>query len=89
MIAYYLQVYGKRPRKRKHDRFEVRLDAPDMDKAKDEVKRVVETHKLREVKASYAPWGVSESKFTDSNGVEQTLVMRNIFPSGNSIEVIL
>lgn len=88
-IAYYVRVNGFLPRKRKPSTLEARMSGPDIEEAKRLAKELVAKHKLRNPMASYNCWGISESDFTDSNGQKQTLVMRNIFPNGNSVEVTL
>lgn len=87
--AYYVRVTGFLPRKRKPSTLEARMSGPDLEEAKRLAQELVANHRLRNPKASYNCWGIQESDFTDSNGQKQTLVMRNIFPNGNSVEVVL
>lgn len=87
--AYYVRVTGFLPRKRKPSTLEARMSGPDIEEAKRLANDLVAEHKLRNPNASYNCWGISETDFTDSNGQKQTLVMRNIFPYGNSVEVPL
>lgn len=87
-LAYYASVVAKEPRKRKAKRYEVRLERPSKELAADALRKLIEEHGLRDVQyATIQGWGISESKFTDSEGKEQTLVMRNLFPSTEAINI--
>lgn len=88
-LAYYVRVSGCLPRKRKPTTLEARMSGPDLEEAKRLAKELVAKHKLRNPAASYNCWDIEESDFTDSQGQKQTLVMRAIFPRGNSVEVAL
>lgn len=92
--AAYLTVVGKAPRKRKSDHFERRLPESAtslmlMTQAKEMAMEIVRDNKLRDAKASFAYWGISESSFIDADGNEETIVFRNIFPSSQSQAVDL
>ena len=87
---YYASVHGKLPRKRKVKRFEVRMEGNTPIEAIEKLKALVKELKLREVQAaSFQAWECSESEFVDADGNKQTMVFRNIFPSGSAIAIPL
>lgn len=80
---YYASITGKLPRKRKVEKFEVRLEGDTIEEATSKLKELIVTHSIRNPeKAGMNVWNCSETEFVDSNGVTQTLVMRSIFPCG-------
>lgn len=90
---YYASVIAKLPRKRKEERFEVRLDASSngspMEAAK-ALKELIATHGLRGARCAQVQlWHGSETEFVDASGQTQVMVFRNIFPSGSAIAVDL
>jgi len=89
-IGYYVQIIGKLPRKRKAQRFETRVESMDLMQAKIAALDLIGKYKIKGVeKAHIAPWSISENDFVDSNGQKQTMVMRSIFPCGESMAVEL
>ena len=88
--VYYASVYAKLPRKRKEQRFEVRLNGETPLEAREAIQGLIKMHNLKSPRAaSFQLWSISESEYTDSNGQKQTLVMRSVFPSGSSIAINL
>lgn len=90
MKKYYASVLGKLPRKRKEQRFEVQLMGDTQIEAKAELSKLITTNQLRDVRCAVIQlWEVSETDFVDVNGIKQTIVFRNIFPSGSAIAIDL
>lgn len=87
---YYASVIAKLPRKRKEDRFEIRMEGETPLEAKEKLLRLIADNKLRGARAaSFSGWQCSESEFIDSSGVTQTMVMRSIFPNGAALAIDL
>lgn len=87
---YYAVVYGKLPRKKKEDRFEVRMEGETPFEAINKLKELIVTHKIRNPHGAYFQgWNCRESNFTDDKGIIQTMVFRDIFPCGSRIAVDL
>ena len=81
---------AKAPRKRKMQRFEVRLMGETPLEAKQALNNLIKNHKLRDVQgAKMQLWGISEIEFIDHDGSVQTLVMRNVCASGSAIAIDL
>jgi hypothetical protein len=88
--TYYVSLTAKLPRKRTEQRFEARMTGSDHIEAKRLATDLITTHKLREVRGvAMQLWNISELPFVDSDGVNQVIVMRSIFPSGSAIAVQL
>lgn len=85
LAIYYASVIAKLPRKRKEQRFEVRCDGTPID-AVAKLRELIKTQGLRDVRAAQVQlWHGHETDFVDSNGLNQTMVFRNIFPSGSAV----
>ena len=82
----YAVIYGKLPRKRKTERFEFRVSSHAEGEIK--VKEMIEEKKIKVEKAWTQYWGGSEINFVDSDGKQQTIVMRNLLPSSEANKII-
>lgn len=83
---WYASMIGKLPRKRKEQRFEVRVESGDAFTAKEALIKLIKEHDIKGARAaSVQLWHGHEIEFTDTNGQKQVMVMRNIFPSGSAI----
>ena len=82
----YLVVYGKLPRKRKTEMFEFRISSHSEGETK--VKELIAERKIRVEKAWTQYWRGSELYFVDSDGKQQTIEMRNLFPSSEPNKII-
>lgn len=88
--AYYVQFFGKLPRKRKEQRFEIRLIGESPLAARELIVAYCKQHGIKQPRAACLnQWEVSESSYKDANGNAQVLVMRSMFPCGASIAVPL
>ena len=84
-IDVSVRITGKLPRKRKPENFELQIpDGVELSLLDSVATTIalgfIETHKIRDASAYYAFWGVSESTSIDSNGEQQLMVFRDLFP---------
>jgi hypothetical protein len=85
---YYASIKGKLPRKRKVDRFEVKMEGETPIEAIEKLKALIKEQGIREAHgASFQAWNCSESEFIDADGNKQTMIFRSVFPIGASIAI--
>jgi len=84
---YYASILGTLPRKRKEQRFEIMVESGHCSIAATEALiKLIAMHNIKNVRGAQVQlWHGSETDFVDSTGEKQTIVMRNLFPSGSAV----